>query len=126
MLEDSTHLKLEMLNLVGRLRVDRNTITEFQRADRRIPGQSDAGRIPERFERRLEPGIVNLASVSKHRQAHRLISSFRARQWKEQLGVADDLASAANGISKRVLRTERSGFVAPNRADSASIIRLEE
>src|ERR1019366_10102317 len=87
-LEDGTHLKLEVLHLVGDLWVDRNTITELQRTNRRVPGQPDARRKPERFETRLKSGIVNLPCVREHRQAHRLISRLRAGQRKKQLGVA--------------------------------------
>src|SRR6202022_2990051 len=120
-LESGTHLKLEMLHLVTDLLVDRNTITELQRADGRIPGQPDAGGKPERFKRWLKSGIVDLTCVRKNRQPHRLIAWLCARQRKKHLGVGNDFAPAANGISQRVLRTERSSFVASHRPDAASI-----
>src|SRR6266550_4057425 len=62
-LESGTNLKLQMLHLVADLLVDRNTITELQRADGRIPGQPDARGKPERFERWLKSGIVENTSA---------------------------------------------------------------
>src|SRR5260370_31879735 len=105
-LEYGTHLKLEVLHLVADLLVDRNTITEVQRADRRVPGQPDARGKPERFERWLKSGIVDLTCVGKHRQPHRLIARLRARHREKQLRVGNDFAPAANGVSLRVLRTK--------------------
>src|ERR1700726_1703845 len=125
-LESGTPLKLEMLHLVADLLVDRQTITELQRADGRIPGQPDARGKPKRFERWLKSGIVDLTCVRKHRQPHRLIARLRARQRNKHLGVGNDFAPAANGVSLRVLRTERSSFEASHRPDATSIIRLEE
>src|SRR5207302_11370159 len=71
LLEYGPDLKLEMLDPVGDLRVERIAVAEFQRADRRVPGKSDADRIPERLEGRLEAVVVDLAGIGKYRQAAR-------------------------------------------------------
>src|SRR5712671_2182470 len=82
-LEYGPHLKLEVLHLVADLLVERNAVTELQRADRRVPGQPDPCRKPERFELWLKSGVVDLARIREHRKPHRLISRLRPRQRKK-------------------------------------------
>src|SRR5437762_9344840 len=119
-------LELEMLRAVAGLFVQRVAVTELERPDRRVPCQAHACRKPKRLELRLRTIVIDLAGIGEHRQPDRLIVCLGPRQWKEQFGVANNLAPAADRVALAVLRTQRRRIVAAYRTHATRIIRLEE
>src|SRR5664279_2720288 len=104
-LEYRAHLKLKPLNPVVRPRVQRIAVAELERADGRIPRQTNSRREAERLEIRLIAAIVNLSGVGEYRHSHRLIPRLGPRDREKELHVANDLLPPADRIPRYVLRT---------------------
>ena len=110
--------------------VERDAVAELQRPDRRVPREPDAVRVAELLVVLLQAVDVapfrdagDLPGVDEHARAHRLVP---LEERIEQLGVADDLALAAQRVAVDVLRAERRRLVAAHRAHAAGVEHLEE
>src|SRR5438874_8261126 len=109
MSEHRTDLELEVLDPVSRVRLQRPPVAEFQRPDRRVPGEADAVRIAEFLVALFQAGAGgaktgnarDLARIHEHARPNRLVAFENGI---EKLGIADDLALPTERISREVAR----------------------
>src|SRR5450759_4029415 len=85
--EHRTQSKLEFLQFVHRLFIDRQSITKLKRPHRRYPGNGHAYRIAQSGTARQITGPIDRSRIDKSAQAHGFFIA-RPREWHQKLGYA--------------------------------------
>src|SRR5471032_1786896 len=95
--ETGTHLELEAFQTVARLGVERLSITQLERTDRRNPADPQTRRIAQFRGAHFLAFLVDLAGVDETEPAQAAVAA-RTGERHLQLGVADQAFRAAQRI----------------------------
>ncbi len=124
-LKHRTQSKLESLQLVHRLFIDGQCITEFQRTHRRDPCNRHTRRIAQSGASRQVTGSIDCARIDKSTQPYGLFLA-RSGERCQQFGSAQYTARSAQYGIRRITRPKLVAIIAPYRAGATGIKILEE